>query len=147
MASIDLRTIARSAVVTAGPDAPVLDLARTMADEPVGSVVIVDDANRPVGMVTDRDLTVDVLAAGADPDDLVASDVMTPDPVAVDIETGIFEVIAAMDDASVRRMPVVEDGVLAGIVTLDSLIPLITIEFDDMADLVSGRPPTFQRFS
>lgn len=134
--------LARREVVTVSPAESVPDIAALMEAESVGSVVVVEEA-RPVGMVTDRDLAVEVVSHGRDPTDLTAADVMSEDPFTVHIDDGIYEVLAATSDVGVRRVPVVnDDDTLAGIVTLDDFVVLLTGELDHVSEIVqAGSPP------
>jgi len=133
----------REDVVTAGPDATVGALARQMRDEGVGSVVVAADG-RPAGIVTDRDLAVGPFADGDGPDDHTAEEVMTPDPTTVTTDTGVMELCTQLSEASVRRMPVVDDdGALAGIVTLDDLHVLLAGELESLAGVVAAESPPY----
>lgn len=115
-----LSEIMTAGVVTAAPDASVVSVARQMRDSRVGSVVIVDRAGSPVAMVTDRDLAVRVFAeavdAGAAVGDFASRPLVCGDP-----EMELDEAAALMVQHRVRRLPVVEGGSLAGIVTLDDI--------------------------
>lgn len=134
----------RDVVVTASPDTPASELARQMRDERVGSVVVVDETIRPTGIVTDRDITVEATAAGRDPDEVLAGDVMTPDPTTVTADTGVMELCDAMAAASARRMPVVDDqGSLTGIVTLDDLSVLLAREQGELASVIEAESPAY----
>jgi len=128
--------------VTAAPDTPVSDVAKTMRDENVGSVVVVD-GEAPVGLVTDRDVAVRIAADRLDAGEMDAEAVMTEDPVTVDVETGIFELSERMCEADVRRMPVLEDGALVGIVTMDDLHVLLVGELDNLTDVIRSESPPY----
>ncbi|MFB6218768.1 MAG: CBS domain-containing protein [Halobacteriaceae archaeon] len=131
------KDIAIKNVETADPDDPVAEIATRMADGGVGSVVVTED-HRPVGIVTDRDLAVRVLAAGADPDGLCAGDVMTADPATARSTAGVLELAAAICEAGVRRMPIVDDGDhIVGIVTLDDLLLLFVEELDELSEVIA----------
>jgi CBS domain-containing protein len=109
-----------ASVVTAPVGAAVREVAELMRERNVGSVVLVDDDGEPVGFVTDRDLAVSVLADGRDPADLAADHASTP------VVTGspamdVREAAELMTGHGIRRLPVVDDGRLTGIVTLDDL--------------------------
>ncbi len=108
------------AVITAGPDTSTLEAARLMRDHRVGSVVLVDGAGVPQAMVTDRDLTVRVLADEAESSGPVASHASRP---LVTGEPGmdLDEAAVLMVNHRVRRLPVVDGDQLAGIVTLDDV--------------------------
>jgi len=135
-------------VVTARPDEGVRGLAETMHETNVGSVVIVD-GGEPVGIVTDRDITTRVTARGNDPDELTAEDVMTDDLVVVNSDDSIDTLIETLDAAGVRRMPVVDGGKIDGIVTLDDIAVLLSVEVGEIAEelnslssvIRSGSPP------
>ena len=107
-------------VVTAAPEASVVSVARQMRDSRVGSVVIADPAGSPVAMVTDRDLAVRVFAEGVDAGAAVGDFASRP-LVCGDPEMELDEAAALMVQHRVRRLPVVEGGSLAGIVTLDDI--------------------------
>jgi CBS domain-containing protein len=117
---VQVHEIMTTAVVTAQPDRPAHEIAALMRDHNVGSVVLVDDAGRPVGIVTDRDLTVDVLADAADPG-TPAEECATTPVVTGDYDMELEEAAALMVGHRIRRLPVMEGDSLAGIVTLDDI--------------------------
>lgn len=137
-----IEDMAREDVVTAPPDATAQELARTMGRETVGSVVIVEDGT-PTGIVTDRDLTLDVVADDLDPTERTARDVISGDLFTVESGAGIYEVLEEMRDTGVRRVPVVDDGEVAGIVTLDDMVVLLSSEMDNVADVIQGEAPPY----
>ena len=117
---MQLRQIMTPGVVTAAADADLLSVAQLMRDHSVGSVVICDHEGEPAAMVTDRDLAVRALAEERPLDEPVGEHATRPlvtgEP-AMDLE----EAAALMVQHRVRRLPVVEDGSLVGIVTLDDI--------------------------
>ena len=117
---MQLREIMTSGVVTAGADADVLAIARLMRDNSVGSVVICDAEGEPAAMVTDRDLTVRALAEERSPAEAVGEHCSRP-LVTGDPDMDLEEAAALMVQHRVRRLPVVEDARLVGIVTLDDI--------------------------
>lgn len=135
--------LARSEVITVPPEALATHIAELMEEESVGSVVVVDD-DRPIGLVTDRDLAMEVVARGTEPSEVTAEEVMTPDPITVEKDAGIYGVLSLANDTDVRRIPVVDrDGGLAGIVTLDDFIVLLTSELDHISDIVQAESPPY----
>lgn len=106
-------------VVTAGADATLADVAALMRDRNVGSVVVCE-ADRPVALITDRDLALAVVADGARREEPCASHATRP---LVTGEPGmeIEEAAALMVQHRIRRLPVVDGDELSGIVTLDDL--------------------------
>lgn len=133
----------REDVVTASPDDPVRRLAERMRDENVGSVVV-EENDRPIGIVTDRDLATRILAEGADPSEKFARDVMSRDPATVTTDAGVRELCDRMSDARVRRMPVVDyEGHLAGIITHDDLNTLLADEQRELAEVIHAEMPPY----
>jgi len=113
-----------------------------MDEENVGSVVITTDGT-PVGIVTDRDLTVRVLGAGNDPAEQTAEDVMTGDLCTVEPNVGFYEAGTVMADNSVRRLPVCEGDTLVGIITADDLTELLADEQQLLGSIVQSQRPAY----
>src|SRR5437867_2926999 len=109
-----------ASVVTSPPDAAVREVAQLMRDRNVGSVVLVDAAGHPCGLVTDRDLAVTVLADAADLATPVES-VATAPVVTGEADMDLEEAAALMVSHRIRRLPVMDAETLAGIVTLDDI--------------------------
>lgn len=127
-------------VVIVNPNDSVLEAARLMRQHHVGDVVVVEergDARIPVGIVTDRDLVVEIMATGLDPMAITVGDFMVPELVTVKENTGLFEAIEYMRTKGVRRLPVVNNnGWLVGILTLDDLLELLAEEMQSVSKLV-----------
>jgi CBS domain-containing protein len=135
-----LKDVAIRGVETAGPDASVSVLANTMDEKGVGSVVVTEE-NRVVGIVTDRDIAL-TLARETDPMTLTARDVMTPEPLTMRPDAGLLELTERMDVEGVRRVPVVDDNdVIVGIVTLDDLVRLLSVELEHLASIIEAESP------
>jgi CBS domain-containing protein len=99
----------------------------------VGSLVV-SEARRPVGIVTDRDLAVRVVAEGRDPAKTPVSEVMSGYPVFAARDRTVADVLSAMQNLTVRRMPIVdEDGLLIGLVSLDDVILFLAEKFGEVA--------------
>lgn len=132
-------------VVTATPEQSALSVARLMRDHRVGSVVIVDPAGSPVAMVTDRDLTVRVFAAGVEGETPVGDHASRP-LVCGEPAMELDEAAALMVQHRVRRLPVVDAGRLAGIVTLDDIAVRsenLEVAQKMTADVIEGALPQF----
>lgn len=108
------------AVITAARGEPAAAVAQTMAERGVGSVVVTDSGGEPVAIVTDRDLALRVLAAGADASAPVGECATSP-LICGEPDMDLEEAAALMVRHRIRRLPVAEDGRLAGIVTLDDI--------------------------
>jgi CBS domain-containing protein len=120
-------------LVTVGPEEPLSTAALQMRQHDVGAVVVVE-GQKPVGMVTDRDLALALGAQDASPQGAVKSVMTTPVRTVPD-GAGIFAATQCMRDAKVRRLPIVdEDGRLVGIVSLDDLMWLLGREVYNLAD-------------
>ena len=98
-----------------GASATVVEAARLMREEHVGSLPITDD-ERLVGMITDRDITTRVVAEAADLETTSVGDVYSRDPISVEADKDLGEALQLMARHQVRRLPVVENGRLIGIV-------------------------------
>jgi len=127
-------------VVVAWRNDTALEASRLMRQHHVGNVVVVDDQNGvqvPVGIVTDRDLIMEIMAPELDGATITVGDIMSRELVTVKESTGIFEAIQYMRQKAVRRLPIVdENGGLVGILTLDDLLELLSEEFLEIAKLV-----------
>jgi CBS domain-containing protein len=106
-------------VVTAQRDDSLHHVGELMRDRNVGSVVVCD-GERPVGVITDRDLALAVVADGVDAGDVAGSHASRP-LVTGEVEMDIEEAVALMIQHRIRRLPVTDDHVLVGIVTIDDL--------------------------
>jgi len=129
-------------IVTAERDESVVDAARRMLQENVGDLVVVEqfaDTAVPVGIVTDRDLTLGVLSRGTPAAfELRIRDVMQSELVTVYDDEDASAALAKLDRYKVRRIPVVDhSGVLQGILTLDDLISWIREQVDHAAAVVA----------
>lgn len=125
-------------VVIAERNLGVTEATRLMRRHHVGDLVVVDGDRKPVGIVTDRDIVVEVVAAGVNPEALSLVDIMGPSLATVREGEGVFEALRYMRDKGVRRMPVVDAaGALVGILTLDDLLGLLAEELGELAKLVS----------
>jgi Mg/Co/Ni transporter MgtE len=101
-------------------------------------VVVLDDEALPVGLITDRDLALRLVAAGRDPEQTTAGDVMSHPLRSVQAGDPLERVIACMSENGIRRVPVLQDGRVTAIVTLDDLLAQLGRELDDAGESVSG---------
>ena len=115
-------TVARD-IMTSNPrimkvDDKVIDIAKCLADEHIGAVVICNDENRLQGMVTDRDLAVEVLARGKDPSNTTAQELVDgTEVVTIGADDSVQEAIATMRKHAVRRLPVIDGTEVVGMVS------------------------------
>lgn len=127
-------------VVTVQRNDTVLQAAKLMRQHHVGDLLAVEelDGRRiPVGIVTDRDLVVEIVAPELDSTVITVGDIMVTKLVTVKESSGVFEAIQCMRKKGIRRLPVVDDnGSLVGIVTLDGLLALMANELNALGPLV-----------
>jgi CBS domain-containing protein len=133
--------ICTRSVHIAKPDESVHDAARRMESENVGCLVVLDSGRRPTGILTDRDLATRVVANGRDPRATRVSEVMSAHPRTIEESAPIQDAVATMRRVGVRRLPVVDKkGAVAGIVTADDVLDLVSGELGDL-----GRALSFSR--
>lgn len=133
-----IQSLLRRPVCTLPPEASCQEAAQLMRDEDVGCVVVSQD-DRPLGIATDRDLVVRVMAAGRDPAKTRLRDVMSGEPVFLASVRGLDQVVATMRQQRVRRIPIVDaDGRLEGVVALDDLLLLLAGQLGDLAEAIRG---------
>lgn len=119
----------------------VLDVARLMRDRHVGDVIVVDSDGpnkRPIGIVTDRDIVVGIVAQAPDKlAQLQVRDVCTSELLTVNAADTVDTAVDLMQDRGIRRLPVVEfDGRLRGIVTFDDLFRVLARQLTDLTHVV-----------
>jgi predicted transcriptional regulator len=133
--------ICNTKVVKVDKDTSIVEVARLMRDRNVGSVVLtekIEGKQIPTGIITDRDLTLEIIASEADPTKLSAGDIVIHSVIVVDENEGIFETLHRMRSHGVRRLPVVDrDGALTGIVSADDMIEYIAEEMKELAKMIA----------
>lgn len=97
------------------------EVAKLMLDNDCGQIPVVDDfsTGKPVGVITDRDIAVRLIALGKNPLDAAAEDCMTTPCISVSHDASVADCCAVMESSKIRRVPVVDaDGRVCGIVSL-----------------------------
>ena len=120
------------------------EVAKRMRERHVGSVIVVprDNGRTPVGMLTDRDIVVEVLAAGLDYRNVTVGEVMSREPATVREDDDVVDALRIMRTYGVRRLPVIaRSGALAGIVAIDDLLEFFAGQVDDVVRAI-GREQT-----
>jgi CBS domain-containing protein len=124
-------------VVFAESGTPVQQAARLMRDHHIGALVVTEcgaGARRPIGIVTDRDLVVEVVATDVDYHMLTVGDIMSEQPATIRETAGLFEAVAHMRSGGVRRLVVVDANEhLIGVVAMDDLFPILAEELSALA--------------
>jgi CBS domain-containing protein len=128
-------------VVCATRDTTVVEAATLMRRHHIGDLIVVDqtdDQRTPIGVVTDRDIVVEVVAPGLDPKGIKLGDLLLGRLVTVEENRSRADAVRVMATSGVRRMPVVDAaGRLVGIVTLDDLLPHFAAQLMELSELVS----------
>lgn len=120
-------------VETITADVTIRDCAKQMRSNHVGSLVVINEENKPIGMITDRDLTLEVIAKELDPDATRVRDVMARPAVVAKADENIVDALARMREFGIRRLPVIgEDGTLAGVVTNSNLLEELSMMLDSI---------------
>lgn len=129
--------ICQREVDTARTDETAQAAAQRMNVRGVGTLVVVDRDQRPLGILTDRDLALRVVARGLDPYAVCVIDVMTVGTASVREDSPIEEAVSVMRRQGCRRLVVIdEDGLLLGIVSLDDVLELISAELGEVGKLL-----------
>jgi CBS domain-containing protein len=123
-------------------EATVAEAAKLMRQHHVGTLVVVEEVDggkrMPVGIVTDRDAVIEVMATGLDPNTITVGDIMVQDLVTARETEGVLETMQIMRYKGVRRLPIVgKAGELIGIVSIDDLLELLAEEISELAKVVA----------
>ena len=130
----------RSAVIVRRHDS-IAATAKLMRENHVGSVIVVAEhagVVKPVGIVTDRDLVLEVLAAELDPEIVTIGDLIAYELVTAEEHDGVWETIQRMRIKGVRRMPVLDaNGALVGIISVDDLLEILAAELSEVTKVLA----------
>lgn len=132
--------ICNRTVIVVEPEHSVRAAAALMREHHVGTLLVVRNNGtcKPIGIVTDRDIVIGVVAVGLDAEVLTVGDIMSQRFFTAPDDQGVFETMQQMRSNGVRRMPIVDcDGGLVGIVTLDDLLQLLAEELGELSRLVA----------
>ncbi|MEA5445946.1 CBS domain-containing protein [Gammaproteobacteria bacterium AB-CW1] len=132
-------------VVCIEAEASIREAARLMREHHVGNLVILGsgtDRQRPVGIITDRDLTVEVIAMEVDMDSVSAGDLFaSPKLITAGVDEELEQTLEIMRRHGIRRVPVVEaDGRLAGILALDDVVEILAEQLSMIVGVISRQP-------
>jgi CBS domain-containing protein len=140
--SMNVGDMCNRIVVLAHRGEVLTDAARRMRDHHVGSLVVIDETAQgrvPVGILTDRDIVVAVVAGEVDPRTMTVGEVMGGELVTAREEDSVFDALRLMRRHGIRRLPVVTmAGTLAGIVTVDDLVRIAAEQLNDLARAIGA---------
>lgn len=139
-----VRDIARKNVVTGSPDESVADVVRKLHENEVTSMIIVED-DEPRGLVGHRDISKALLDPEFDAETTPIGEFLTDDLVTVDVEEGLYDLLDMLSDEGLRRVPVVEDGKLVGIISISDVVVLLGMELQHVANAIRSSSPAYER--
>lgn len=108
--------------ITVPQSTTVDEVAKLMRDHKIGSVIVVSSSNNPVGIVTERDLVIKVIAEGKAPSEVKVSEIMSSPLISITPRTRLIEAARLMARKNIRRLVVVDEGKLVGIVTARDIL-------------------------
>lgn len=136
-----LKEFATLTVATVEPETSVSVVAQVMRKHHVGALVVVDavDKSKPLGIVTDRDLVLELIAEGLDPKVFTAGDIMSVDLVLVHPGMGPMDAVRLMHAHQLRRLVMTDEaGKLVGIITMEDVLEHIARELAELASGLAG---------
>jgi CBS domain-containing protein len=134
-----IRDICSKPAVTASPDTTTQEAAHRMRTRRVGALVVVNEAGEPLGVLTDRDITINVVALGRDPATVRMRDLVRRRATVIREDQGVLDATRLLSRRGVRRLPVVtRAGKLVGILSLDDLLMLLGSELGHIASALAN---------
>jgi signal-transduction protein with cAMP-binding, CBS, and nucleotidyltransferase domain len=135
--------VARTEVVTATPDTSVATVVRRLHEETVSGLVVADGTD-PLDLVTDRDLTLALLDDEFDAEQTPVREFVDEDTPTIDADAGIYDTVQTLSNEGVRRGIVVEDGTLAGIVSISDIVVLLGMELNHVSKALQTSSPAYE---
>ena len=136
---MSIGTVCNRETVIARAEDTIVEVAKLMRRHHVGDVVVIEPGeggNAPIGILTDRDLVMEILAQELSPDTVTVGDIMSDQIVTAREDDGIWDTLQRMRVKGVRRVPVVDArGGLIGILALDDVLELLAGEIADLAKI------------
>jgi CBS domain-containing protein len=133
-------TICNRDVVVIQKHATILEAAKVMREFHVGDLIVVEERagkRIPIGIVTDRDIVLEVIAEEVDMSDVDVGDIMSEDLVTAEEKDDLIDTIKLMRAKGIRRVPVVDDAnTLVGILAVDDLIELFAEQIGDLSKII-----------
>jgi len=113
-------------VKTTKPSTPLREAVEIMDRNNIGALAVVEGDNKPVGVITERDILRRVVAKDRKVDEMTVEDIMTKNPVTVEHSASILEVTRLMSENNFRRLLVVKKGKLIGLITAKDVIEVLS---------------------
>jgi len=128
-------------VLSIDPDASVLDAVKLMAEKGVGALTVMD-GSKLAGIVTERDYARKIILKGRSSDTTTVGEVMTPDVITTSGDGSVEKCMNMMTDSRIRHLPVVDDGVVVGIISIGDLVKAVIAdqkeEIEQLGHYISG---------
>jgi CBS domain-containing protein len=113
-----------SAIFSIGPDAPVLDAIKRMAEHRIGALLVMRGSEL-VGVLSERDYARKVILQGRSSSQTAVSDIMTGTPLTVGPDTDVFDCMRLCTDRRIRHLPVVQDDLVVGMISIGDLVKAV----------------------
>lgn len=144
---MDISSLVREEVVTVYVDDALLDVAEVLRQEGVGSAVVLDPHDEVLGIVTDRDLVVYGQEFAGSLEQTTVNQVLSMSVFSVSPETSLLDLTEQMRESGVRRIPIMENDELRGIVTLDDIVVHLADQLDspelrNLAAVIESESPS-----
>ena len=123
-------------IVCITPDVFVQEAAKTMTKYKIGGLVVVDEKEKLIGMVTERDILSKIVAKDEDPAILRVSDIMTKDPVTIQNDDEVDEAVELMVKNKIKKIPVLHEEKIVGIITTSDIIVIQPKMIAKLCDLL-----------
>lgn len=131
--SMKVIDMAVQTVATITTEKTIRECAFQMRSQHVGSLVVINDENTPVGMITDRDIAIEVVGLGKDPETLTVEDIMTTPVVTAFEDENMMVALARMREFGIRRLPIIDhEGKLVGVISNSNLIEELSTLLDSL---------------
>lgn len=140
---MNVREAMSSPVISVKESEDIVQVANRMREQKVGAVIVVNENDLPVGIVTERDIVTRVVAEGVSPNTLYASKIMTSPLKMVEPEMNLMAAMQMMDKENIRRLGVIYKGDLVGVITDRSIIrfvPTIMEIMREQREILSNNP-------
>lgn len=112
-------------IISISPDASVLDAITLMADKSIGSLLVMDDGEKLLGIVTERDYARKVIVKGRSSRETRVSEIMTTDVMTATLDNRVDQCMELMTNRKVRHLPVVDDNQVIGLISIGDLVQAI----------------------
>lgn len=138
---MNLKEVCQHEVATIRKEQNILEAAKKMRDEHTGSLVVIQPENKysiPCGIVTDRDILIQLIAQKLPAEKFMVEDIMSNNPICAREEDDVFETIQQMRRKGIRRMPVIDEHQsLIGMIAMDDLLSVIAKELKNLSGIMS----------